>query len=265
MDMAPGDRLCSHDVAVEAKGVDHLRGDVGSGPARHSPMVASAGDRRKTTDDCAGRLRARCRRVPSAGPGRDHRAATVTAVAKLVYSAITSLDGYTTDDSGNIDWSAPGPEVLKFINEVERGFGTYLYGRRMYETMVYWETFDAAEDEVPSVRDYAGIWRGAAKVVYTRTLDSVSSAATRIERAFDPAAVRHLKETAGHDLSVGGPDLAGQAMAAGLVDEIHLFVIPVTLGGGTPALPDRFRSDLELLGVDHFGSGVVHLQYRIGR
>jgi dihydrofolate reductase len=188
----------------------------------------------------------------------------VSAVAKLVYSAITSLDGYINDVDGNIDWGAPDAEVFTFINELERGFGTYLYGRRMYETMVYWETFDATEGEPPSVRDYAGIWRGAAKVVYSRTLESVSSSNTRIERAFDAAAVRQLKDTAGHDLSVGGPGLAGQAMAAGLVDELHLFVTPVTLGGGTPALPAQFRSDLKALGVDRFDSGVVHLGYRIG-
>jgi dihydrofolate reductase len=189
----------------------------------------------------------------------------VTAVAKLVYSAIMSLDGYTADDHGNFDWAAPDPEVHTFINDLERSFGTYLYGRRMYETMVDWETFDAAEDQLPCVRDFAGIWRAAAKVVYSRTLGVVSSARTRIERAFDPGAVRRMKETAGHDLSVGGPDLAGQAMAAGLVDEMHLFVTPVTIGGGTPALPDHFRSTLELLRVDRFVGGVVHLQYRTSR
>ena len=183
-------------------------------------------------------------------------------MAKLVYSAIMSLDGYTADDNGNFDWGAPDPEVFTFINDLERGFGTYLYGRRMYETMVYWETFDAAEDQPPYVRDFAGIWRAAAKVVYSRTLEVVSSARTRIERAFDPGAVLRMKETAGHDISVGGPDLASQAMAAGLIDEMHLFVTPVTVGGGTPALPDHFHSNLELLRVDSFVGGVVHLQYR---
>jgi dihydrofolate reductase len=182
---------------------------------------------------------------------------------KLVYSAITSLDGYTADENGDIDWSAPDPEVHTFINDLERGIGTYLYGRRMYEAMVYWETFDAAEDQPASVRDFAGIWRAASKVVYSRTLGPVSSASTRIERAFDPAAVQRMKEAAGHDLSVGGPDLASQAMAAGLVDEVHLFFTPVTVGGGTPVLPAHFRSDLELVDVDRFGGGVIHLQYRI--
>jgi dihydrofolate reductase len=183
-------------------------------------------------------------------------------MAKLVYSAITSLDGYTADDNGNIEWSAPDAEVLAFINDLERGFGTYLYGRRMYETMVYWETLDAGGDQPPAVRDFAGIWRAAAKVVYSRTLGAVSSARTRIERAFDPGAVLRMKETEGKDVSVGGPDLASQAMAAGLIDEMHLFLTPVTVGGGTPALPDHFRSNFELQRVDRFVGGVVHLHYR---
>ncbi|HXP18646.1 MAG TPA: dihydrofolate reductase family protein [Streptosporangiaceae bacterium] len=188
---------------------------------------------------------------------------TVPAMAKLVYSAIMSLDGYTADGNGSFDWSAPDSEVHTFINDLERGFGTYLYGRRMYETMVYWETFDAVEDQPPCVRDYAWIWRAAAKVVYSRTLGVVSSARTRIERAFDPGAVLRMKETAGHDMSVGGADLASQAIAAGLVDEMHLFLTPVTVGAGTPALPGHFHSSPELLRVDRFAGGVVHLQYRI--
>ena len=184
-------------------------------------------------------------------------------MAKLVYSAITSLDGYTADAAGDIDWGAPDPEVHAYINELERGIGTHLYGRRMYEAMVTWETLDAS-DAQPAVRDFAGIWRDAAKVVYSSTLGGASSARTRIERSFDPGAVRRMKETAGHDLSVGGLHLAGQAMAAGLVEELHLFLTPVTLGGGTRALPDHVRADLELLWVERFGSGVVHLHYHIG-
>jgi dihydrofolate reductase len=186
-------------------------------------------------------------------------------MAMLVYSAIVSLDGYTEDEDGTIDWSVPDLEVLAFINGLERGFGTYLYGRRMYEAMVYWETFEAADDDPTPVRDFVTLWRAAAKVVYSRTLEEVSGSRTRIERVFDPAAVRRMKETSGHDMSVGGPDLAGQAMAAGLVDEVHLFVAPVTLGGGKPALPDGFHANLELLGVDRFAGGVVHLRYRVGR
>ncbi len=183
-------------------------------------------------------------------------------MAKLVYSAIMSLDGYTADEDGNFDWAAPDHEVFAFINDLERGFGTHLYGRRMYETMVLWETFDAAEDQPPHVRDFARIWRAADKVVYSRTLGVVASARTRIERAFDPEAVLRLKQTTGHDISVGGPDLARQAIAAGLVDEMHLFLTPVTVGGGTAALPRHFDSSLDLLRVDRFASGVVHLQYR---
>jgi dihydrofolate reductase len=187
----------------------------------------------------------------------------VVAVVKLVYATIASLDGYTADAEGNFGWGEPDPEVFAFINELERGVGTYLYGRKMYETMVFWEAIDPAGDGPPWHRDFAGIWRAAAKVVYSRTLAAPSSARTQIERIFDPAGVRHLKETATEDISVGGPDLAGQALAAGLVDEIHLFVTPVTVGGGHPALPDQFRSQLELLSVDRFGGGVVHLHYRL--
>jgi dihydrofolate reductase len=182
---------------------------------------------------------------------------------KLVYTVITSLDGYITDEAGNIDWGAPDPEVLRFINDLERGIGTYLYGRRMYETMLYWETFDTAAEQSPPVLDFAALWRAAAKVVYSRTLGTVSSARTQIERVFDPTAVLRMKETAAHDLSVGGPDLARQAMTAGLVDEMHLLVTPLTVGGGTPALPSHFHSDLELLAMDRFLSGVVHLHYRV--
>jgi dihydrofolate reductase len=187
----------------------------------------------------------------------------VTAVAKLLYSAIASLDGYTADASGSIDWAAPDPEVFSFINDLEGGIGTYLYGRKMYETMVYWETFDASEDEPAEVRDFTEMWRAATKVVCSRTLRTVSSNRTRIERTFDPAEVLRMKETARHDVSVGGSELAGQAITAGLVDEIHLFVTPATVGGGTPALPEQIHIDLELLDVDRFQSGVLHLHYRI--
>ncbi len=185
-------------------------------------------------------------------------------MAKLVYSTIMSLDGYTADRDGRFDWSAPDPEVFTFINALERGYGTYLYGRRMYEAMVYWETFEAGESQPPYLGDFAETWRAAAKVVYSRTLGGVSSARTRIERVFDPGAVRRMKETAARDMSVGGPDLAGQALAAGLVDEVHLFLTPVTVGGGTAALPGHVLPELELSGVDRFGSGVVHLHYRTG-
>jgi dihydrofolate reductase len=184
-------------------------------------------------------------------------------VAKLVYATITSLDGYIADQYGNIEWGAPDGEVTVFINDLERGFGTFLYGRKLYETMVYWETFNDTDDQSPGIQEFAELWRAATKVVYSRTLETVSSERTHIERAFEPDSVQRLKEASGLDVSVGGADLAGQALAAGLVDEIHLFVTPITLGGGTSALPGSFQSKLELVSVDRFESGVVHLHYRI--
>ncbi|MEA2123666.1 MAG: hypothetical protein QOI80_448 [Solirubrobacteraceae bacterium] len=147
------------------------------------------------------------------------------------------------------------------MNDVERPVGTYLYGRRMYEVLAVWETMD---DEHPLMRDYAEIWRAADKVVFSRSLAGVSTARTRLEREFDAEAVRRMKAEATRDLSVGGPELAGQAMAAGLVDECHLFLAPVVVGGGTRALPDRVRLDLELLDERRFGNGTVHLHYRVG-
>jgi dihydrofolate reductase len=183
-------------------------------------------------------------------------------MAKLIYSAITSLDGYVADEDGNFDWAAPDEEVHSFVNELERQVGTYLYGRRIYETMVYWETAHTLPDQPPVVQDFAQIWQAADKIVYSRTLEAVSSARTRIERDFDPEAVRQLKESAGRDLSVGGSDLAAQAIKAGLVDDYHLFLTPIVVGGGKPSLPDQVRVKLELLDERRFGSGVVHLHYR---
>jgi dihydrofolate reductase len=181
-------------------------------------------------------------------------------VAKLVYSAIASLDGYVADAEGNFDWSAPDEEVHAFVNDLEREIGTYLCGRRLYEVMVVWETL---ESDHPVMRDYAEIWRSAEKVVYSRTLESVSSQRTRIERDFDPQAVREMTANAERDISVGGSELAGQAIAAGLVDECHLFLSPVIVGGGTKALPEEVRVQLELLEERRFGNGVVHLHYRL--
>jgi dihydrofolate reductase len=183
-------------------------------------------------------------------------------VAKLIYSAITSLDGYVADENGNFDWAAPDEEVHSFVNDLERSVGTYLYGRRMYEVMVYWETADTLVDQPPFIRDYVEIWQAADKIVYSKTLEEVSSARTRIERDFDPEAVRQLKSRAARDISVGGPELAGQAIKAGLVDEYHLFVAPVVVGGGKGSLPDHVRLDLELLNERPFGNGMVHLHYR---
>jgi dihydrofolate reductase len=183
-------------------------------------------------------------------------------MAKLIYSAITSLDGYVADEEGNFDWAAPDDEVHRFVNDLERPIGTYLYGRRMYEVMAYWETAESGDDQV---RDYAELWRAADKVVYSSTLDTVSSARTRIERRFDPEAVEQMKASATSDISVGGPELAGHALRAGLVDECHLFLNPIVVGAGTPALPSDVRLELELLDERRFGNGVVHLHYKTRR
>jgi len=177
----------------------------------------------------------------------------------LVYSVIASLDGYTADAEGKFDWAEPDEEVHAFVNEHERGIGTYLYGRRMYETMVPWETVPLAGQSQPT-RDFAEIWRAADKVVYSTTLTAVSSARTRIEPLFDPEAVRALKQRG--DVSVGGPGLAASAIRAGLVDEYHLFVTPVVVGGGTAVFPDGVRAGLDLVDEHRFASGVVHLRYR---
>ena len=184
-------------------------------------------------------------------------------MAKLIYSAISSLDGYVADEDSNFDWAEPDEEVHTAVNDLERQVGTYLYGRRMYEVLVAWETLVLA-DQPPFIRDYAEIWRATNKIVYSTTMQAVSSARTRIERAFDPEAVRQMKASAGRDLSVGGPHLAARAIEAGLVDEFHLFLTPIVVGGGTRALPDDVRVELELAEERRFGNGVVHLHYRAG-
>jgi dihydrofolate reductase len=183
-------------------------------------------------------------------------------MVKLIYSAITSLDGYVADEEGNFDWAAPDEEVHTFFNDLERPVGTYLYGRRMYEVMVYWETAHALTDQPPFVRDFAEIWQAADKIVYSKTLETVSTARTRIERDFDAEAVRQMKMSPGADITVGGPDLAAQAIKAGLVDECNLFVVPIMVGGGKRSLPNNVRLKLELLDERRFGNGVVHLHYR---
>jgi dihydrofolate reductase len=182
-------------------------------------------------------------------------------VAKLVYSAIASLDGYIADQHGNFDWAAPDEEVHAFVNDLERPVGTYLYGRRMYEVMVAWETM-ATAGEPPVMRDFAAIWRAADKVVYSTTLARPASARTRIERAFDPDAVRRMKDDLANDIGVGGPHLAAAAMRAGLVDEYHLFVTPIVVGGGNRWLPDGVAVALELVDEHPFRAGTVYLRYR---
>ncbi len=181
-------------------------------------------------------------------------------MADLIYSAITSLDGYVADREGTFDWAAPDEEVHAFVNDLERPVGTYLYGRRMYEVMLVWETLDVA-DESPAMKDFAQLWRAADKVVYSTTLQAASTARTRIERDFDPEAVRRMKASAQRDIGVGGSNLAGQALAAGIVDEVHLFLHPVVVGGGTPALPDGVRLKLDLLDERRFAGGVVYVRY----
>jgi dihydrofolate reductase len=180
-------------------------------------------------------------------------------MGKLIYSALASLDGYVADEDGRFDWAEPDEEVHTFLNDLERPVGTYLYGRRMYEVLVAWETIT---DQTPHIRDFAEIWRAADKVVYSRTLAAPSSARTRIERDFDPEAVRPMKAAAERDLTVGGPDLAAHAFKAGLVDECHLFLAPIVVGGGNQALPDHVRVRLELLDERRFGNGMVFLHYR---
>jgi dihydrofolate reductase len=183
-------------------------------------------------------------------------------MAKLIYSAITSLDGYVADEDGNFDWAVPDEEVHTFVNDLQRPVGTYLYGRRMYEVMVAWETADTLADQPPYTQDFAQIWQAADKIVYSTTLETVSSARTRIERDFDPEAVRRMKAATGPDLTVAGPDLAAQAFKAGLVDECHLFLAPIVVGGGNQSLPNNVRVKLELLDERRFGNGMVHLRYR---
>jgi dihydrofolate reductase len=184
-------------------------------------------------------------------------------VAKLIYSALASLDGYVEDSGGKFEWAAPDEEVHAFVNDLERPIGTYLYGRRMYETMAVWETLGTSGDERAVTRDFAKLWRAAEKIVYSRTLRTPSSTRTRIEHEFDPAAIRRLKRSSAKDITVGGAQLAGEAMAAGLVDECHLFLSPVLVGGGKRALPDDVRVRLELLDEHRFASGVVHLHYGV--
>ena len=185
-------------------------------------------------------------------------------MADLIYSAIASLDGYVADEDGNFDWAAPDKDMHTFVNQLERPVGTYLYGRRMYEVMAFWEDANALADQPPFVREFGEIWRATDKVVFSKTLGEVSTARTRIEREFDPASIGRLKAQADRPITVGGPGLAAQALEAGLVDELRLFVTPIVVGGGTRALPDGLRLKLELLEEHRFEAGVVYLRYRTG-
>jgi dihydrofolate reductase len=184
-------------------------------------------------------------------------------LAKLHYSAIASLDGYVADADGDFSWAMPDEEVHRFVNDLERPLGTFLLGRRMYEVLAVWESEEMRADPSPVMRDYAEIWRSADKVVYSRALQEAPTARTKIEREFDPGAVRAMKEEGERDLSVGGPELASQALAAGLVDEIQLILYPVVVGGGTAALPAGIRFDLELRDQGSFGNGAAYLRYGV--
>ena len=186
-------------------------------------------------------------------------------MARLICTSIMSLDGYIADESDNFDWAVPDEAVHAFINDLERPIGTYLYGRRLYEVMVGWETVQSHAVQPPYVLDYAKIWQAADKIVFSKTLESASSSRTRIERDFDPDEIRKMKETSKRDLSVGGPNIAAQAIKAGLVDEYHFFVTPVLIGGGKRFFPDNIRLTLKLLDECRFGNGMIHLHYGTGK
>ena len=184
-------------------------------------------------------------------------------MANLIYSAIVSLDGYVADAEGRFDWSMPDHEVHAAINDLVRDVGTYLYGRRLYEVMAVWQDMGGDPDEAVEVNDFAEIWRSADKVVYSTTLDEVHTSRTRLERSFDGDAIRAMKAKSARDVAIGGPTLAAHAFRAGLVDDLHLFISPMLVGGGTPALPDGIRSALVMVDQRRFANGVVHLHYRI--
>ena len=183
-------------------------------------------------------------------------------MANLIYMANMSLDGYTEDKDGKYDWTEPSEDLFKFITDLVRAMHTHLYGRRMYQTMMLWETDPNLAAQSPPMRDFAEIWQAADKIVYSRTLESTSTRKTKLERTFDPQAIRQLKAAGEHDLLIGGPELAAHAFRAGLIDECHLFVAPTLLGGGKSALPDNVRMELELLAEHRFRNGTVFLRYR---
>lgn len=182
-------------------------------------------------------------------------------MAALICTGNVSLDGYINDENGSIDWTAPSEEYFAYISELERPIGTYLYGRKLYQSMLYWETAQPGPDDPFDMSGYAALWRAADKIVYSTTLATAPSARTRIERTFDPATVAAMKHTAERDLSIGGPTLTAHALRAGLVDELRLFVLPVVIGGGTRFLPDGLHTQLRLADQHNFADGVVYLRY----
>lgn len=182
-------------------------------------------------------------------------------MARLTYAVLASLDGYVADETGNFEWAAPGEDVHRFINELERSVGTYLFGRRLYEIMAVWQDFPDIEQEPDVIRDYAAIWQAAHKIVYSTTLTAVATPKTRLERAFDPEAVRMMVAHQEQNVSIGGPTLAGHALRAGIVDDIHLFVVPVVVGGGTSCWPAGVRLTLDLVAQERFADGTIYLHY----
>jgi dihydrofolate reductase len=194
-------------------------------------------------------------------PMSSRRIRRLTTMGRLIYMTIASLDGYVADREGDFGWAAPGEEAHAFVNDLVRPVGTHLYGRRMYETMRGWETDPSLAAHGPVTADFAAIWQAAEKIVYSRTLTAVDTARTRIERTFDPAAVRAMKAAAPADLTVSGPGLAAHALRAGLVDDLHLLLAPAVVGGGNPALPADLRLQLELRGQRSFPDGMVYLRY----
>ena len=185
-------------------------------------------------------------------------------MANLIYVANMSLDGYTEDKDGKFDWTDPSEEVevFRFITNLVRATGTHLYGRRMYETMMVWETDPNLAAQSPLMRDFAEVWQAANKIVYSKTLETISTRKTQLERTFDPEVIRQLKEAVEHDILIGGPELTAHAFRAGLIDECHLFLIPILVGGGKSALPDNVRLELELLEEHRFSNGTVFLRYQ---
>lgn len=184
-------------------------------------------------------------------------------MANLIFVANTSLDGFTEDKDGKFDWAEPGDEYFRFITNIVRATRTHLLGRRMYQAMMVWETDPNLAALSPLMRDFAEIWQAADKIVYSSTLETISTRKTQLEQTFDPEAIRQLKATSEHDILIGGPELAAHAFRAGLIDEYHLFLIPILVGGGKSALPDNLRMELELLDEHRFGNGRVYLRYRV--
>jgi dihydrofolate reductase len=186
-----------------------------------------------------------------------------TAMAKLIYTAIASLDGYIEDEHGKFDWAMPDEEVHAFANDLERNVGTHLYGRRMYEVMKVWDTDEIRENQPAVMRDYVEIWRASNKIVYSRSLEEAETSRTRLERTFNPEAIRALKESEQRDISIGGPELAAQVIEADLVDETHLLLVPVVVGAGKAALPIQSHRTLNLLDEHSLGKGTIYLRYGI--